>query len=141
MRPLTSLACALSCAALLHAQQASMDAATCERLAASLNLPNANVTLAQSVTARPIPPARRAWRERPACCPRGSAAVLSRHLDADAVIRLGHQVRGLAAACGMERQVSAGRQWRLGRIDSIRGARLCAASRIRRLVYRYGTRR
>ena len=50
MRLFTSLACALSCAALLHAQQASMDAATCERLATSLHLQNARVTLAQPVT-------------------------------------------------------------------------------------------
>ena len=50
MRLFTSLTCALSCAALLHAQQASIDAATCERLAASLHLQNARVTLAQPVT-------------------------------------------------------------------------------------------
>ena len=50
MRLFTSLTCALSCAALLHAQRASMDAATCERLAASLHLQNARVTLAQPVT-------------------------------------------------------------------------------------------
>ena len=58
MRLLTSLVCALSCAAALHAQTASMDTAACERLAASLNLQNAKVTLAQPVTSRQfVPPA------------------------------------------------------------------------------------
>jgi feruloyl esterase len=57
MRQLISLAGALSCAALLHAQTAAMDAAACERLAASLDLPNAKVTLAQPVTShRFVPP-------------------------------------------------------------------------------------
>ena len=58
MRLLISLVCALSCAASLHAQATSMDAAACERLAASLKLPNAKVTLAQPVTSRQfMPPA------------------------------------------------------------------------------------
>src|SRR6187399_972907 len=58
MRLLTSLVCALSCAASLHAQKASLDAAACERLAASLELPRAKVRLAQPVTSRQfVPPA------------------------------------------------------------------------------------
>jgi len=58
MRLLTSLVCALACAASLHAQTASMDAAACERLAAAVTLPNAKVTLAQPVTSRQfVPPA------------------------------------------------------------------------------------
>ena len=60
MRLLTSLAYALSSAALLHAQQASMDAATCTRLGASLDLANARVTLAEPITSgrfiSPAPP-------------------------------------------------------------------------------------
>jgi feruloyl esterase len=48
--------CALSCAASLHAQKASMDAAACERLAASLELPRAKVTQAQPVTSREFTP-------------------------------------------------------------------------------------
>ena len=58
MRLLTSLVCALSCAVALHAQTAAMDTAACERLAASLNLQNAKVTLVQPVTSRQfVPPA------------------------------------------------------------------------------------
>ena len=50
MKIFTAFVCALSCSALLHAQKASLDAAACERLAASLKLPNATVTLATPVT-------------------------------------------------------------------------------------------
>ena len=58
MRLLIFLVSALGCAASLHAQSAAMDAAACERLAASLDLPNAKVTLAQPVTShRFTPPA------------------------------------------------------------------------------------
>jgi feruloyl esterase len=59
MRLLISVATALSCATALHAQTAaSMDATTCERLAASLSLTNARVTLAQAITSHQfVPPA------------------------------------------------------------------------------------
>ena len=58
MRLLTSLVCAFACAASLHAQTASMEAAACERLAASLDLPKATVTMAQAGDVRLIlPPA------------------------------------------------------------------------------------
>ena len=58
MRLLISLVCALSCAAALQAQHVSMDAAACERMAASLTLTNARVTLSQPVTSRQfVPPA------------------------------------------------------------------------------------
>jgi len=56
MRLLTSLVCALSCAASLHAQKASIDAAACERLAASLELPRAKVMAAQPVTSHQFTP-------------------------------------------------------------------------------------
>jgi feruloyl esterase len=57
MRLLISLVCALSPAALLQAQTAAIDVAACERLAASLELPNAKVTLTQAVTSRQFVPA------------------------------------------------------------------------------------
>ena len=84
MRLLISLVCSLSCAAMLHAQTAAMDAAACERLAASLGLPNAKVTLAQPVTShRFVPPATPGASAPPV--PHRSAGVLPRHLDADSV--------------------------------------------------------
>jgi feruloyl esterase len=48
---LGAVACALSCSALLQAQKTALDVAACERLAQSLTLQNAKVTLAQPVTA------------------------------------------------------------------------------------------
>lgn len=58
MRLLTSVVCALSCAVTLHAQTASINAASCERLAASLKLPTVRVTLAEPIVSRQfVPPA------------------------------------------------------------------------------------
>jgi feruloyl esterase len=48
--------CGLSCAALLHAQTAAIDADACARLAVSLDLPNTKVTLAQPVTSHQFLP-------------------------------------------------------------------------------------
>ena len=59
--------------------------------------------------------------------------VLSRRGDAHAVERLGHQGRSVAARRRMERQVSGGRQRRMGRHDLVPRA---GASRRRRLRHR-----
>ena len=58
MRTFTAFVCALACGALVHAQKASIDAAACERLASSLKLPHAVVTMAKAVTSGQfVPPA------------------------------------------------------------------------------------
>jgi feruloyl esterase len=56
MRLLMSVVGSLSCAVALHAQTASMNAATCERLAASIKLATVRVTSAEPMTSRQFAP-------------------------------------------------------------------------------------
>src|SRR5436190_2058457 len=50
MKTVIAAVCALSCAALLHAEGTQITAAACERLAASLKLQNAKVSAVQAVS-------------------------------------------------------------------------------------------
>ena len=89
-------------------------AASCESVA-TLNLPNVKVTSAAEVApgafVPPGPPARGGG----AGGVFGTTDVLSRRRDADAVGRLGHQDRSLAAHLGMEREIPVRRQRRVER--------------------------
>ena len=113
------------------AQAQSVSADKCDQLAASLKLPNTTVTSAKAVAAGTVHAAGR----RPRCRTLASLPAFCRvALTIKPTQRLRHQVRSLAADVGLERQVPAGRQRRVGRIDSVRRARRrrCGAATPRR---------
>ncbi len=101
----------------------------------SLKLANTTITLAEPVAAGPFVQPGRAGGPPPRPLPRGPAgrggapaapplmlpALLPRRRDADAVVRLRHQDRSVAALGRMERQVPGGRQRRLGRHHQLSG--------------------
>ena len=80
-----------------------------------------------------LPTAGRRGREHV----RRPPGILPRGADAHAVGRLGHQERGLASGIGVERQVPAGRQRGVCRIDPVRRTGRRAAARLRGRVNRH----
>ena len=95
----------------------AMAATTCESLA-SLSFPDATITSAQSVAAGAFTPPQIPMDARPR--PRresiqGPPRLLPRHRDPQALQRLRHQDRSLAARRRLEPKISGRRQRRLGR--------------------------
>ena len=124
----TAFACLLALFPVVSAEHGAASTAACENLARSLSLPDTTITLSQAVAAGTfVPPGGGAAAAKAAA---SAAGVLSRDAEDRAVVGLGHQIRSLAADVGLERQVSAGRQRRVGRIDSIRrrSATRCVAA-------------
>ena len=127
--------CVLVSGVALSAESQPVPAAACEQLARSLSFPKTTVTLAQAVEAgKFMPPGGGAAATKAAASLPG---LLPRHAEDCAVSRLRHQIRGLAARLWLEREVPAGRQRGVGRIDSIRRPRRRASSRICRRLDRY----
>ena len=109
------------------------DAASCAKLT-SLKLPHTTITVGASGSRGPVQGAGRQ------CVLRRSAGVLPRVHDHRSLERFRYQDRNLAAGRGLERQIPGGRERRLERVHSIRGAGDGVAARLRGRLDRHRAR-